>query len=113
MTLSAQVSKLGDSLPSRATAGCVFPLCQKLLSFLGSLGLLSVNFSVVGLVEGVDVFLGSGDCLLLLSGRGLVSAGEIGIPLFSPGSDGLGVVFLLLRGVAGGVRCGRGIMGSC
>ena len=67
MTLAAQISKLCNSLPRRAAARGIFSLCQELFRILGSLFFLAVNLSIVGLVEGVNVFPGGRDCLFLLS----------------------------------------------
>jgi hypothetical protein len=66
LSLPAQICQLGDPLPARSASGCVFSLRQELLRLFRCLRLLLVGLAVVGLVEGVDVFAGCGDCFVFL-----------------------------------------------
>lgn len=75
MTLAAKIRKFRNSLPARSTARCIFSLGQEFLCFLGGLGFLLVDFTIIGFVEGINVFAGCCDRFLFLLNGGFVAAG--------------------------------------
>jgi hypothetical protein len=114
--LSTQIRQLSDALPARSASGGILPLGQELDCFLGGLRLLLVCLAVVGLVEGVDVFAGGGDCFVFLLLGGFVAAGEVGRAFGAPFGDGGRVSGVgggwVVVGVGGGGGVGYGTAGA-
>jgi hypothetical protein len=95
--LARNVDQLGNALPRGTTSRGVLAAGQELFSLGAGLGLLLVDLVIVGNVEVVDILLGlaEGGFLLLLGN--LSATGELGIALFTPQTNRLRLLLIVLQ----------------